>query len=53
MDTIIWLDGYTSKISSKEAKRWGFSMQITKFNIYGRIHSLYSRAYKRQETTSL
>lgn len=22
-------------------------MQITKFNIYGRIHSLYSRAYKR------
>lgn len=28
-------------------------MKITKFNIYGRIHSLYSRAYKRQETTSL
>lgn len=76
MDTIIWLDGHTSKISSKEANSksyniitrgrcefrlilqnsefaWRCKMQITKFNIYGRIHSLYSRAYKRQETTSL
>ena len=24
-------------------------MQITKFNIYGRIHSLYSRTHKKQE----
>jgi hypothetical protein len=28
-------------------------MKITKFNIYGRIHSLYSRTHKKQETTSL